>query len=95
MKLQSYSEYLKSFSTVKAFGFAVLCFGLAVHFTVANWDLLVTNPNYVLPILSIIIAVIVGIKTKTVTPIVIGSVMGVLITLVVPELMSIAPQNTQ
>ena len=94
MKSQSYADYLKSVSTVKAFAFALLCFGLAVHFTVVNWTLLVTNPNYVLPVLSIIIAVIVGIKNKTVTPIVIGSVMGVLLTIALPELMSIASQNT-
>ncbi|MCJ8293272.1 MAG: hypothetical protein MJK15_02595 [Colwellia sp.] len=87
MNEKTYPEYLKNISTIKALIFALLCLAVAINFTVDNLDEISTNRNYILPVFCVILSTALGIQTKTVAGIFIGSAMGAALTFAVPALM--------
>ena len=87
MNTKTYPEYLKSITTIKALIFALLCLAITINFTFDNLDEIAKNRNYILPVFCVILSTALGIQTKTVAGIFIGSAMGAALTFVVPVLM--------
>ena len=87
MNVKTYPEYFKSTTTIKALIFALLCLAVALNFTVDNLAAVSTNRNYILPVFCVILATAIGVQTKTIAGIIIGSAMGAALTFAVPALM--------